>query len=173
MYRSIILKKAQQLRAGEVPSFRGFREQAEAKRALELSWSDHTKSNFEKRSDEKKELAQRVERKRLDTLDTLKGMGGPFTDASEVELFLHQDWDAKKRKARMKLELQFARDSSTLLPKSDPLFKVQVTMATGKRRDKTPEEFGEALMCFLGKKGDRMTLDYSLFQQSLQKLVSD
>ena len=124
MCRSIILKKAQQLRAGEVPSFRGFREQAEAKRTLELSWSKYTKENFEKGSDEKKELAQRVERKRLDTLDTLKGMGGPFTDAGEVEQFLHQDLDPKKRRARMKLELQFAQDSSTLLPKVDPIFKV-------------------------------------------------
>ena len=78
----------------------------------------------------------------------------------------------KEMKQRMKLELQFARDSSTLLPKADPIFKVQVTLATGKRRDKTPEEFGEALMSFLGKKGDRTSLDYSKFQESLDKLMS-
>ena len=136
-----------------------------------MSWSDYTKKNFEKGSDEKKELAKRVERKRLDTLDTLKGLGGPFTDAVEVEEFLSQEIPQKERKLRMKLELQFARDSSTLLPKVDPLFKVQVTMPSGKRRDKTPEEFGEALQSFLGKKGDRTMLDYTKFRESLQRLV--
>ena len=38
--RSIVLQKAQQLWAGDNPSFRGFKEQAEAKKELELSWSD-------------------------------------------------------------------------------------------------------------------------------------
>ena len=130
-----------------------------------------TKENFKKGSDEKREQAQRAERKRLDILDTLKGLGGPFTDAVEVELFLSQELAQSERKKRMKLELQFARDSSTLLPKMDPLFKVQVTLPTGKRRDKTPEEFGEAVQCFLGKKGDRTILEYSKFQDSLKKLV--
>lgn len=77
----------------------------------------------------------------------------------------------KAKKARMKLELQFARDSSTLLPKVDPLFKVQVTLPSGKRRDKSPVEFGEALKAFLGKKGDRSALDYSSFRESMEKFV--
>ena len=137
-----------------------------------MSWSEKTKKNFEKGSDEKRELAKRVERKRLDTLDTLKGLGGPFTDADEVVLFLSQDIPQSEKKKRMKLELTFARDSSTLLPKIDPLFRVQVTLPTGKRRDETAEEFGEAVQCFLGKKGDRTVLEYSKFQDSLEKLVS-
>ena len=99
-------------------------------------------------------------------------MGGPFTDAGEVKLYLCQDIAQSGRKKRMKLELQFARDSSTLLPKIDQLFRVQVTLPTGKRRDKTPEEFGEAVQCFLGKKGDRDKLEYSKFHDSLEKLVS-
>ena len=111
-----------------------------------------------------------MERKRLDTLEALKKLGGPFTDATEVELFLSQDLAQRERKLRLKLELQFARDISTLLPQRDQLFRVQITLPTGKRRDKTPEEFGEALMCFLGKKSDRTTLDYTRFQESLQKL---
>ena len=78
----------------------------------------------------------------------------------------------REMKQRMNLELQFARDSSTLLPKAHPIFKVQVTLATGKRRDKTLEEFGEALIGFLGKKGDRTSLDYSKFQESWDKLMS-
>ena len=41
----------------------------------------------------------------------------------------------KIKQQRMKREIQFARESSTTLPSVDPLFKVQITFPTGKRRD--------------------------------------
>ena len=171
--RSIILQRAGELRAGTVTSFRGFKEAAKAKQELDLKWSEKTKENFKKGADEKQQLAQKVERKRLDMMEELKKYGGPFTDAQEVEQYLSHEVDIKKMKKRMKLELQFTRESSTLLPKVDPLFKIQVTLPTGKRRDKTPEEFGAALMSLLGKKENRATLEYSQFQESLKRLVAN
>ena len=71
----------------------------------------------------------------------------------------------------MKAELQFARDSSTTLPKADPLFRVMVTLPNKKKRDKTADEFGEALMAFLGKQSDQVTMEYSTFKNSLVKLT--
>ena len=71
----------------------------------------------------------------------------------------------------MKMEIQYARDTSTLLPKVDPLFRIRKTLPSGKQRDKTSTEFGEALKVLLGKKGDRVGLDYSKFMESLEKLV--
>ena len=106
-------------------------------------------------------------------MEELKKYGGPFTDAQEVEQYLSHEVDIKKMKKCMKLELQFAWESSTLLPKVDPLFKVQVTLPTGKQRDKIPEEFGAALMSLLGKKENRATLEYSQFQESLKRLVAN
>ena len=51
------------------------------------------------------------ERKRL---DRLKRLGGPFTDADEVKVYVAgPDITDKEKKVRMKMELQFARDSST------------------------------------------------------------
>ena len=170
--RSIILQRAEQLRTGASTSFRGFKEAVEAKKEIEIKWSEKTKESFKQGADEKRVLAQIMEGKRLDQLDKLKNLGGPFTDAAEVDEYLNQCQDMKAKKARMKLELRFARDSSTLLLKADSLFNVMVTMPSGKRRDKTPVEFGQALMAFLGKKGDRSTLDYSSFCESLEKLVS-
>ena len=79
--------------------------------------------------------------------------------------------EPKVKQARMKMEVKFARDSSTTLPRVDPLFKVQITQANKKRRDKTAIEFGESLMVFLGKKGDRAVLEYSCFQKSLRDLM--
>ena len=46
--RLIILQKSQELRAGEIPSFMGFRAVAQVKREVELNWSRHTKEKFEK-----------------------------------------------------------------------------------------------------------------------------
>ena len=105
-------------------------------------------------------------------LDTLKSSGGPFTDSREVEMFLKDNkLDDKANQKRLKMEIQFARESSTLLPSVDPIFKIMVTQPNGKRRMKTAIEFGDALMSFLGKKSDRTTLEYSKFQDTLNRLI--
>ena len=76
----------------------------------------------------------------------------------------------RREKMRLKMELQFARDSSTTLPKTEPLFRVMVTMPNKRKRDKSAEEFGESLMVFLGKQTDQIIMDYSVFKSSLEKL---
>ena len=73
------------------------------------------------------------------------------------------------KQTRLKMEIQFARESSTTLPSVDPLFRIQVTLPSGKRRDKNPAEFAESLMAFLGKKADSVALPYNVFRSSLQK----
>ena len=55
-------------------------------------------------------------------------------------------------------------------PKTDPLFRVMITLPNKKKRDKTAEEFGEAMMAFLGKQSDQIYMDYTVFQRSLEKL---
>ena len=69
----------------------------------------------------------------------------------------------------MKLELRFARESSTTLPQADQVFRIQVTMPNKKRRDKTVQEFGESLMVYLGKKSDKAVIEYKKFKESLEK----
>ena len=61
---------------------------------------------------------------------------------------------------RLKLELQLARDSSTLLAKTDPIFKIQVIIPeTGKQGQKTPSKFGAALKALLGKRGEPVVME--------------
>ena len=56
------------------------------------------KQKFSEGADQKKELALRQERKRLDMLDTLKEYGGPFTAADEVSLYMmKEDFDEKSK----------------------------------------------------------------------------
>ena len=75
------------------------------------------------------------------------------------------------KKKRMKMEIQYARDSTTLLPKVDPLFRIKKTLLSGKQRDKNSIEFGDSLLVLLGKKGDRAGFYYGKFKQSLDTLV--
>ena len=104
-------------------------------------------------------------------MEKLKEEGGPFTNAEQVENFLKTDIPEKQKQIRMKKEIQFARDSSTTLPKVDHLFKIQVTLPNKKRRDKFATEFAEALMASLGRKADRCVMEYEMFQQCLRELV--
>ena len=169
--RSIILQRSKQLREGELPYFRGFKEAAKAKLDKEYGWLESQKQKFKEGADQKEEVAQRNERRRLDMLDKLKSNGGPFTDSREVEIFLEvTNLDDRAKQQRLKLEIQFARESSTLLPSVDPIFKIMKTQPNGKRKMKTAHEFGEALMSFLGKRSDRTMIEYNKFQETLNRL---
>ena len=97
----------------------------------------------------------------------------PFTSAEEVDAYLADldDANMKEKQKRMKLEISYARDTSTLLPKVDPLCKIRKIDVKGKQRDKTAVEFGEALTILLGRKADRRAMDYSTFRDCLSKMM--
>ena len=172
--RSIILQKTRDLReASQDSNFRDFRKKVEIKREKELEWNEKQKEKFKTDVEKKQEVALGQERKRLTMLEELKSVGGPFTNAEEVELYMASPVPDGVKQKRMKKEIQFARESSTTLPKVDPLFKIQVTQAgqLKKRRDKTAQEFADSLMCYLGKKADRTVMEYSSFQQGLRTIA--
>ena len=110
------------------------------------------------------------ERKRLGLLEDLKEVGGPFTSAEQAESFLTSSADEKKTKKRLKQEVQYARDTTTLLPMANPLFRIRKTLPSGNQRDKTATEFAECLMVLLGKRRERQVLDYGMVQESLDNL---
>ena len=124
-------------------------------------------------SDEKREETLVQERKRIESLQKLKAQGGPFTLAEEVDAYLSDldENNKKEKQKRMKLEISYAGDTSTLLPKVDPLFKIRKVDLKGKQRDKTATEFGEALAVLLGRKADRRAMDYSTFRDCLTNMV--
>ena len=102
-------------------------------------------------------------------LEDLKQMSGPFTNADEVKIFLdNNDMTGDVKDRRMKLEVQFARDSSTTLPKSDPIFRIMVVLPNKKRRDKYAAEYAGSLVAYLGKRSDKRSVEYELFSTSLQ-----
>ena len=172
--RSIILQKTKELREkdGAPSKYRTFRKQVEARKQLELKWNQKQQERFKSDSEKKQEVALVKERKRLNLLEDLKSFGGPFTNSEEVKAYLDESSiDEKTKQRRLKKEIQFARDSSTTLPKVSPIFKIQVVGQGKKRRDKNSSEFGEALKVYLGKQEERIQLDYSAFKESLRKIA--
>ena len=143
--------ESEQLRENSDSSFRSYREQAKAKHLLELKWSEKMKNNMKEGVDEKQVLAFRKETKRLQLLEGLKKSGGPFTSATEVKTVVKATNSDNYKQQRLKKELKFARDSSTTLPCINPLFNIQVTLPTKKRRDKNATEFAESLQTYLRK----------------------
>ena len=138
--RSIILKRAQELRAKQKDKsiYRSFGKQVEARRQLELAWNEKQEDLFKTDHEKKQEISLVKERKRLNLLEELKVNSGPFTNSDEVDNFLNDSMiNDKDKQKRMKKEIQFARDSSTTLPKVSPLFKIRITMSDKKQRDKT------------------------------------
>ena len=126
--RSIVLMKTRALRESrEKADFRSFRQQVEDKREKDVEWNARMAVKVKEEAVRKQETALGQERKRLLALEKLKELKGPFTNAEEVEHFLNSEVPEKDKQAKMKKELQFARDSSTTLPRVDSLFKIQVT----------------------------------------------
>ena len=77
-------------------------------------------------------------------LEKLKEQDGPFTDAEQVEVYLSlKGIDEKERRKRLKLEIQYDRDTSTLLPKFILFSKLKKYFPNGKLSDKSSEEFAK------------------------------
>ena len=171
--RSMILGKSESLRSQDnQPSIRTFKEAVQAKKNVELRWNEGLREKFSAGADEKQVLAQQKEEKRLNILEELKEVGGPFTNSEEVETLLNGPLSENEKKKRLKKELQYARDSSITLPKTDQIFKIQITLPSKKRRDKNAKEMSESLITYLGNFGRRRSLQFETFQSALDKIIS-
>ena len=99
----------------------------------------------------------------------------PFPDSSEVDTYrARKDLEEREKAKRMKSEMAFVRDSSTILPKNHPLFRIQITVhETGKTRQRTAAEFGETRLCWVTiQYTEKMvTIQYTRFQMILEKVL--
>lgn len=90
-----------------------------------LAWNIK-QEELKKQDLQDKEIANvAVDRRRNKDLDTLKGMGGPFTSAAAVEEYVAAtDIDERTKVGRLYLEVRYARDTSLSLPKASDLFRL-------------------------------------------------
>ena len=154
-------------------TFHPFAEEAVVLKDLKLTWNKSIEEKFASGASENQALAATKERKRLDLLHKLKAEGGSFTCAEEVNDYMLSKKSALNKRKQKKLEIQFLRDSSTHLPKTDPLFRIYLSLPNKKRRDKTPQEFSVALKAILGEKSDSSkSVSLDNFRVTLRRSLS-
>ena len=88
-----------------------------------------------------------------------------FTDVAAIDEFLANDntITPEDKKKRMKMEVQYARDTSMSIPRSNPIFQIRTKKQQGKKaRDLTAEEFGENLKSLINKKMAAMGKEVSI-----------
>ena len=65
------------------------------------------------------------DKKRNKDLEELKVLGGPFTNAEEVNLFMSKPMDEKSRNHRLYIEVCYAKRTCLHYPKNSPLFSLK------------------------------------------------
>ena len=74
-------------------------------------------------------------------LEKLKERNGPFTNSEDIEVYLASNESPESKKGRMKMEIQYARDTNRSLPRSNPIFRIRTSKVPGKKsRELTAED---------------------------------
>ena len=63
----------------------------------------------------------------MNILESLKGDGGPFTSSEQIDEYLKCKKDVKTKSNQLHNEVVYARDTSSSLPKSNPVFRIFTT----------------------------------------------
>ena len=169
----MILKQTSNLREAN-PDHGKFRKMGPVVKIIEnihSEWSEKQESLREAGLTKKQAKKHHVDQRKLDILDRLKQVGGPFTHAEEIDTYLClRNVDAKHKQKRLRDEITYARDTSSSLPRAHELFKImQVDQRTKRRRVKSAEEFAINLRTLLGKSSQRSSVSIDDFCRALDQ----
>ena len=121
---------------------------------MKIKWSSEQEVVAERKLTKKQTDNLKVEGRVMVQLVELKKVDGPFTSEADIEKYLSDGTiSMKEKRKRMKMEVQYARDTSLSIPKSNPLFRIRTFKQVGKKaRDLSAQEFGENLKQVINKK---------------------
>ena len=171
--RSIILQGTKALREKYGGSFRDFNQAVRRVKGLKLIWKKKQEEVAGTKISRKESKNLRIEGRVLKQLLELKKQNGPFTDCESVDRFLSSSVPQKEKKARMKMEIQYARDTSLSVPKTNPIFRIRTPKVHGKKAtDLSAEAFGENLKTLISKKvaAAGKTISIQEFMQAMDTL---
>ena len=152
---SIVIAGTKRLREKYGGSFREYAEEAAKIKKMKLDWKLKQDTMAEKKMSAKEIMSMKIEARVLAQLKELKKQGGPFTSEEEVTAYISDesiDEDLKSR--RLKMEVQYARDTSISLPKSSSVFRIMKKKQPNAKGNTqlTALEFSENLTKLLTKK---------------------
>ena len=96
-----------------------------------------------------------IANRKLAILDRIKVQGSPFSSAEEIDNnLLTTDDNPETKTNHMRVEVTYARDASSSLPKNSPVFRIMIKEG-GRRKLLTLEQFAQNLKVLLGKRHQR------------------
>ena len=134
--------------------FKGYSQAAKRVKDIKIKWNKQQDNLVVHKMDIIASQSIKIEARILQHLEYLKKDGGPFTSCQEIDEYLNNSSISEKtKKKRLKIEVQYARDSSLTLPRSNLIFRIRKkSHKEGKMQELTSEEFGENLNILLTKK---------------------
>ena len=183
--RSIMINGTKALREKYGGSFRDFPQAVRRGKDIKLTWKKKQESISDQKMNNKQMNNLKIEGRILRQLTELKETGGPFTESIDKYL-ADETVSMKEKQRRMKTEVQYARDTSLSIPRSNVVFKTRAPKtADNKFRDLAASEFGTNLKTLNTKKsaaaGKLITVQdfvqlnnykYNLLKQYLQFLIT-
>ena len=151
--RSILIQGTQALREKYPASIRSFKNAANKVNEIRLEWTAKQNAQRISKMEQKQNRNLKIEGRLIKQLAELKKQGGPFTDIDEIENYMNDTAvDEMTKSSLMKMEIQYARDTSISYPKSSRLFRIRASIDGKKTWQLTAEEFAQNLSILLGKK---------------------
>ena len=139
-------------------SFKGFAQAAKRVRNLKVEWRKKQEEVAEVKLTKKQTKNLKIDGRVMKQLKELKKVGSPFTDVYSIDSYLaDESLLMKERKSRMKMEIQYARDTSLSIPRKNPVFRIRKQKSARKKaQELSAFEFGENLKSLITKKNAAM-----------------
>ena len=170
--RDVILHQTRELRQDCDKNPKFYRTMGSALEALRVIQQEYSSEQAKIRQHvlQQKEIeCMRKEQRKLGLLRNLRDVGGPFTSAEEISVYMEEvSSDNAIARSRLKDEITYARDTSKSLPRNSSFFKIMTTGSDGRRRNKTAAEYAESLKCYLGKAEHQKIASMSDFRAALE-----
>lgn len=165
--RGTILKETQSLRKEVSSQYRSLESVVKVMDEIKATWKERQLELEIVGLTKKEAYNLHIENRKLNILESLKGDGGPFTSSEQIDEYLKCKKDVKTKSNRLRNEVVYARDTSSSLPKSNPVFRI-FTTENKKRKMLTVDQFANNLKILLGKKKQRNSITLGDFQNALK-----
>lgn len=137
--------------------------------AIIKEWERKQQELIEKGMQSKEIANIAVDKRRIGDLETLKKLGGPFTDERQVEDYMNDEhFTTKEKNKRLYLEVRYARDNSLSIPKTSDIFRLKKEY-----KNLSNETYATNLKLYLSNVTCKNTVTFDDFELALRSLNSD
>ena len=106
--------------------FKGYSQAAKRVKDIKMKWNKQQDELAGHKIEIRASQNLKIEARILQHLEYLKKEGGPFTSCHKIDEYLvNSSISEKTKKKRLKIEVQYTRDSSLTLPRTNIIFRIR------------------------------------------------